>query len=1631
MRKIALLSFFKITFLTLFCVNVFTQTPTPTPTPEELTLNQPREREIEAKQIHQYQVALKKGEFVRFEVEDKELTLRAVLSDPEDKSLCTYFLPPSGVKRTLVWVAETEGVYKIELTGAAKRTIKNYDIRLAEKRPSTEIDKKRAGTAQRTCEALVEYFDFVNELTEVKAQAARNMIDSAQQKWSDLNDQPMVEYLSKVLTSIDLLQKAMKIMVMSFQESPESLRMTLKEVENALEFLQKFPETSGDHDWRYLKQLFLRIGGDVYVSLGEADKGIAYYNQALAICRLINDEDEIRDLTEKIEEAPSKAIAATNKIRRLLKKRANSNLPQLVVSTGHSDYINSVAISPDGKLAATGSDDETVKLFSLATGKELRTLKANEDVYAVCFSPDGKFLAATDEISDEDEGVVVWDIVGGNVVRKLVGVNEKIKTIAYSPDGKFLAAGAGKIIRVWDANTGQILLALTGHEDDIYSVAFSPDGKLIASGSDDDEIKIWNAENGKELKTLSGHSGDVSSVAFSPDGKSLASGSADDTVKLWNVETGQPVKTFIGHLNDVSSVAFSADNRFIVSGSADKTIKIWAVGAVAEVRTLTGNRDGILAVSISPDGRTIISGSRDNLIKLWDTAANRERQTISGSATLRNPVFSPDKSLIAFVADDTIQLRETATGKLLRTYEGKSQTLNPIVFSPDGKLLAIPYEVDQPTKVWNIESGKLIQTIPISGTLLGFSQDGKFVMIQKGSTRKWNLETGKEEFLLNPLLSSHTEAYSANGKLAARANKETIMISDYADSKDLFTLTGHTDKVTVITFDPQGSILASGGDDKLIKLWDVKTGKELKALGANNSWIYSLAFSPDGKYLAGGTYNSVGIWEVESGKLMRTFDVAAGPYSLVFDARGSRLAVGGTDNNVQVRNVNSGALIYTLKGHTNWASALTFSKDGKLLASGSWDKSVKLWDLSDGREIRSINNSPYSVDAVKFSDDESDLWVKDGSSVRRWSMETGKEVVKKEPEVFKVSDGAKLNGKEIQILPEGNALVFVDTETNDEIAKLTILNDKDWVVTDSKDGLFDSSPGAESYLYYVVSSNEFGYEIVDLSQLKERYYEPNLLPKLLGFNKEPLKDVTQFKEILLPPAIEAIEPKSAKASVRQVRIRNRKGGIGRVQVFVNGREFIPDARDKKLKANPNLPEYVLSFDLKNAPVVAGQKPEVKVVAWNYDPQATEQYKGYISSRGTDVIYLGDDSETSEPPTLYAIIGGVSDYNGAALDLKFAAKDAEDIYKAIQIGGKNLFGVERVKIRLLSTGDDPSAVLPSKENFRKAFAEFALQAKPNDILFVYLSGHGTTLNLGSDTYYYLTQEASTTNREILSKDSQLLSGSTISSEELTNWHKSIKALKQVLILDTCAAGAIGNGFKIAEKKEISSDAKRALERMKDRIGFHVLMGSAADAVSYEASQYGQGLLTYSLLQGMRGAALDETGQIDVSLLFNYAANTVPNLAKDIGGIQRPEIRVPTGGASFAVGIIRTDEEKRAIPLANVKPLILKPRLQNRSLGYDNLKLERLLKDRLIETSFAATKGESGSKVVFVDIDEMPDAILPAGSYELEGEIVKVRINLVSNDNVLKILNVEGNKNKLAELIENLTRQIIAAAADSRF
>jgi|GEM_PF-371180 len=485
----------------------------------------------------------------------------------------------------------------------------------------------------------------------------------------------------------------------------------------------------------------------------------------------------------------------------------------------HRESVTSVVFSPDGTKIASGSEDNTIKVWESATGKELATLSGHSDrVTSVAFSPDGSRIAS----GSWDKTIKVWESATGKEVATFAGHSESVTSVAFSPDGSRIASGSrDKTIKVWESATGKEVTTLPGHADGVTSVAFSPDGSRIASGSRDKTIKVWESATGKEVTTLRGDEDGatrgVTTVAFSPDGSRIASGSQDQTITIWESATGKEVARLLGHSDTVTSVAFSPDGSRIASGSADETIKIWE-DATGKVVTLAGNCH-VTSVAFSPDGSRIASalgGTADSLdkrIKVWDSATRREVTTLlghRGDGEVTSVAFSADGSRIASGDWASIKVWDSTTGTKLATLAGHSGTITSVAFSPDGSRIASGSD-HKTIKVWESATGKVVAAL--SGHLdtvrcVTFSLDGS--------------------------------------RIASGSDDKTIRVWESATGKELATLAGHSSGVIRVAFSPDGTRIASATGDGP-KVYETVTGKEV---AGQPDFSSVTEVSPDGRWHA-------------------------------------------------------------------------------------------------------------------------------------------------------------------------------------------------------------------------------------------------------------------------------------------------------------------------------------------------------------------------------------------------------------------------------------------------------------------------------------------------------------------------------------------------------------------------------------------------------------------------------------------------------------------------------------------------------------------------------------------------------------------------------------------------------------
>ncbi len=504
----------------------------------------------------------------------------------------------------------------------------------------------------------------------------------------------------------------------------------------------------------------------------------------------------------------------------------------------HSEPVNAVAFSPDGRWLATASDDHTARLWNVADPTAApRVLQHDGYVFDVAFSPDGRWLAT----GSDDNTARLWNVADPAAAPRVLQHDDTVSVLAFSPDGRWLATGSAdrdKKARLWDvADPTAAPRVLKGHKDAIFDVAFSPDGRWLATGSNDGTARLWNIAEPKADARVLQHDGYVSAVAFSPDGRWLATGSADSTARLWDVAdpTAAP-RILQGHDGYIYTLAFSPDGRWLATGSADNTARLWNVAdPTAPPRVLQGHERAVYAVAFSPDGRWLATGSAsgDNTARLWNVAdpAAAPRVLKGHKDAILDVAFSPDGRWLATGSrDKTAWLWDVTDPTAFRPLQGHDRAIYALAFSPNGRWLATASD-DNTARLWDVAdpaaAPRVLQGHANTIFAVAFSPDGRW------------LATGSDD--------------------------STARLWDVADPTAApRILQGHESWITAVAFSPDGRWLATGSADHTARLWDVTDPTAPpRILQGHENTVYAVAFSPDGRWLATGSAdNTARLWNL-------------------------------------------------------------------------------------------------------------------------------------------------------------------------------------------------------------------------------------------------------------------------------------------------------------------------------------------------------------------------------------------------------------------------------------------------------------------------------------------------------------------------------------------------------------------------------------------------------------------------------------------------------------------------------------------------------------------------------------------------------------------------------------------------
>ncbi len=647
-----------------------------------------------------------------------------------------------------------------------------------------------------------------------------------------------------------------------------------------------------------------------------------------------------------------------------------SNLPtdarlSPVVQIGHFSAVTSVAFSPDGQYAVSGSADHTVKLWNVFSGKEIRAFHGHTDVVsAVTFIPGGQYV---------------------------------------------LTGGWDGTLRLWDVTTGEPVYSIQAHDEKILTVDVSPNGWHALSGSADHSIAVWQLRTGSKRKVLRGYRTTPERYAKDEASRITATGFADRDHGALAVHyrtkrrlsSQRHSRNIDGHIEPVSSAVFARNNRLILSGGMDSTIRLWDINEGHKRNVYTDPLTSILSVSLSPDRKFILCGASDHSARLLEMKTGRLMLILAGhDGPVSATAFSPDGKLMLTGGGSVLLLRDIQQNKAVHSFSGHASPVNTISFSPDGKHI-LSGHADGQILLWETATGLRVNTLKGSASAvnsMALLHAGRYLLTgnQDGSLKLWDTTTGRQERVYRGQRSPvRAVAASPDGRLAVSGNQAgRIALWDIYDGNRLAFYDVGQDPLTAVALSPDTGYVLAGTQKGTVMALERSSGKQLWRTGEDYP-INRLVISPDGaSFLCATEGKPFTLRDMNTGRTVRRFaGHLYGVKTLFFIDGGRSVVSGGGDQTLKLWNPQTGRLQLTFKGHTAAVTVGACSQDGRLLLSGGADQKLIVWDRVSGKPVKILAGHLDRLSGACFSPDGQYLYSSGrDATVRKWHLASGEEL---------------------------------------------------------------------------------------------------------------------------------------------------------------------------------------------------------------------------------------------------------------------------------------------------------------------------------------------------------------------------------------------------------------------------------------------------------------------------------------------------------------------------------------------------------------------------------------------------------------------------------------------------------------
>jgi len=585
---------------------------------------------------------------------------------------------------------------------------------------------------------------------------------------------------------------------------------------------------------------------------------------------------------------------------------------------GHTSFVMSVSVTPDGRRAVSVGGDKALRVWDLETGVCLRVLVGHAElIESVSMTPDGRRAVS----ASWDKTLRVWDLETGDCIRIVEGQKQLLVCVNVTPDGRRAVSAAtgllnseteDNLLQLWNLETGLCVRSLKGHTNSIKSVSMTPDGRRAVSASWDKTLRVWDLETGDCIRVLEGNHQWITSVSITQDGRRAisAGGEFDNNVRFWDLEEGVCLGLFEGHTGGVMTVAVTPDGKRAVSGSLDRTLRVWDLEAGICLRSLDGHVGGVMSVSMLPDGTRAVSAGGD-------------------------PDFSEQM-------DSTVRLWNLETGASSKLQQPKIRIYSAMEARPSAV---------------SVRGSRFIEA--------GWNQDGSGFSIQV-----WNLETGN----CLQVIEAHAKEIccvdvTQDGRLAVSGSSDqTLRVWDLESGSCLHVLKGHVGEVRGVSATSDGQRVVSVGSDQALRVWDLRTGECLRVLDGNARLISCVCVTKDGRYaVTGGECPTLQVWDLRTGNRRQLLEGHLRRVWRVSMSQDGRCVVSlSVDGTLREWDLESGLCLRVLKG-IPFADSTGIVTPESLVAIAAGEKqTLRAWNLQTGACL-ALARLPAPITSVAFS----------------------------------------------------------------------------------------------------------------------------------------------------------------------------------------------------------------------------------------------------------------------------------------------------------------------------------------------------------------------------------------------------------------------------------------------------------------------------------------------------------------------------------------------------------------------------------------------------------------------------------------------------------------------------------------